>query len=323
MASSWKFYVACVPHVPLSRMQSKAQNAALWKEYDARIADLDAFDPDVIVCFGGDHYSHVHLERAPTFMIGHIAEAGDDCGGVPGKLDVPIALSTALADHLVQAGFDMTVSYAMKLDHGFSNALGFFLHGDLASRPVIPIHINTLSDPRPTLKRCRELGEEIGRWAVGAGKKIAFIGSGGLSHQTNFIFPQYHNAPSESVRTFIVHGGDAGEISNAKWHGDIQNSMDKLSDDLVSGAFVAPWINPEWDRAFLDILGGGDLQRFDDWTDAEILGAAGYGGGEVRAWLAAAAAGQSAGASPMVVDYYSGDTTLAVGVGVAHALAVA
>lgn len=321
-ATTQQFYVACVPHVPLTRLQTREQNAAMWDAYEARIAEFDAFDPDVVVCFGGDHYSHVHLDRAPTFMVGHVAEAGSDCGGTPGKLDIPMALSTALAAHLVEAGFDITVSYAMKLDHGFSNPLGFFLHGDLAARPVIPVHLNTLSDPRPTLRRCRELGEEIGRWAAASGKRVAFLGTGGLSHQTDFIFPQYETA-SGDVQTFIVHGGGAGPITDDQWHGHIQTSMDQLSADLVSGTFKVPWINREWDEAFLATLASGDLATFDSWSDADILAAAGYGGGEVRSWVAAAAAAQAAGAPPLTVDYYSGDTTLAVGAGIAHATATA
>lgn len=311
-------YVACVPHVPLLSLQEKAQNQRMWDAYDARVAEFEAFDPDVVIVFGGDHYSNIHLNLAPTFMVGHIAEAIDDCGGTPGKLDVPMTLSTALADVLVEDGFDIAVSYAMVVDHGFSNVLGYFLRGKLDAKPVIPIHMNTLTDPRPTMKRCRQLGEAVGQWARSTGKRVAFLGSGGLSHQTNFIFPQYDSAPDENVRSFIVHGSAGGAITDEKWHGDIEAGMGKLSDDLVSGEFKAPWINKAWDEDFLRIIGSGDLTGFDLWTDADILEKAGYGGGEVRSWVAAVAAGQAAGAPKIKVDYYSEDTTFAVGAGVAH-----
>lgn len=52
-----------------------------------------------------------------------------------------------------------------------------------------------------------------------------------------------------------------------------------------------------------------------------MIAQAGYGGGEIRTWLAAAAAGQAAGAATPVIDYYSDKDKLAVGIGVAHALA--
>ena len=51
--------------------------------------------------------------------------------------------------------------------------------------------------------------------------------------------------------------------------------------------------------------------------------AAGYGGGEIRQWIAAAAAGHAAGIKRIGVDYYSAETKLAVGVGVASGVAVA
>lgn len=316
-------YVACVPHVPLLSMQEKAQNEGLWRAYDERVAEFEAFDPDFVVIFGGDHYSNIHLKLSPTFIVGHAAEAINDCGGTPGKLDVPMELSTKLADVLVEDGFDIAVSYAMVVDHGFSNALGNFFNGKLDARPVIPVHINSLSNPRPTMKRCRQLGEAIGRWATEQGKRVAFIGSGGLSHQTNFIFPQYDTAPDEKVRAFIVHGGSPEGITDEKWHGDIDEGMGKLSDDLIAGTFKAPWINKAWDENFLKILGSGDLSQFDTWTDEDILEAAGYGGGEIRMWIAAAAAGLAAGAPGLNVDYYSSDTTFAVGAGVAHSLQAA
>lgn len=310
-------YVACVPHVPLLSMQDKAQNPGLWTAYDDRVRELDAFNPDVIIVFGGDHYSNVHLKLAPTFMVGHAAQAIDDCGGTPGKLDVPMALSTELADFLVADGFDIAVSYSMVVDHGFSNVLGSFLDRKLDARPVIPIHVNTLSNPRPTMKRCREFGEAVGRWAKTTGKRVAFLGSGGLSHQTDFIFPQYDTAPNEDIRNFLVHGASEG-ISQDKWHGDIEAGMGKLSSELISGEFKAPWINKEWDEGFLSVMAAGDLSAFDTWTDETILDAAGYGGGEVRLWIAAAAAGAAAGAPPINIDYYSENTTFAVGVGVVH-----
>ena len=312
-------YVACVPHVPLLSLQQKAQNQGMWDAYDARITEFEAFDPELVIVYGGDHYSNIHLDLAPAFLLGHKAQAINDCGGTPGALDVPMAQSTRLAETLTQNGFDIAISYAMRVDHGFSNVLGLFLKGKLDARPVIPIHINTLTDPRPTFKRCRELGQAVGAWAAGLGKRVAVLGSGGLSHQTDFIFPQYHTAPNEDVRTFIVHGGEAGKITDEQWHADIQSGMNKLSGDLVSGAFKAPWINKVWDTCFLDAISSGRLDALDAWTDAEVLKAAGYGGSEIRTWIAALATGSAAGAGKVNVDFYSDTTTLAVGVGVAHA----
>lgn len=317
--STSNFYFACVPHVPLQNLQAKAQNAEAWAAYDARVAELDAFDPELIVVFGSDHYSSLYLKLAPTFLIGHIAEATSaDRGGTGGKLDVPRPLSTRLHAALTDNGFDLAASYAMTVDHGFSNVLGHFLHGNLSARPVIPIFISSLWAPRATMKRCRELGEAVGRWARGLGKRVAFLGSGGLSHSTDFLFPQYDTAPDEAMRTFIVHGAAGGTISDEKWHGELGTSIDKLSRDLVSGKFVVPWINKKLDMDFLQLLVSSDLSQLDAWTDDYIIEHGGSGASEIRNWLAAAAAGRAAGAVHASLDYYSDKTTVAVGYGVAH-----
>lgn len=309
-------YVACVPHVPLLAMQERSANQSLWASYEARIAEFEAFDPELVIVFGGNHYQGVFLNLSPSFIIGQFATAVDDCGGVPGKLDIPLDISIGLAAALVDQGIDVATSYAMTIDHGFSNVLGNFLRGDLGSRQVIPVHINSLIYPRATMKRCREVGAAIGTFAAGLCKRVAILGSGGLSHQTNFIFPQFDTAPNDDVRDFIVHG--RGNISIEKWMGDIQTGMDKLSSEILDGSFSVPWINAEWDRKFLDTLGAGDLSAFDDWTDADILDQGGYGGGEIRMWIAAAAAGQAAGAAQLKIDYYSDSDPIAVGAAVAH-----
>jgi 2,3-dihydroxyphenylpropionate 1,2-dioxygenase len=314
-------YLACVPHVPLTKIQEDwpvDANSGFWRSYQERVKELKEFDPDLVIIFGGNHLDGIHLKLMPQFIVAHAAEAIDDCGGWPGRLNVPLDIAAALTADLVDNDFDVASSHAMEVDHGFSNPLHYFL-GELDSKPVLPIHINTISDPRPTLRRCRLLGEAIGRFARKLNKRIAFFGTGGLSHQTNFVFPQYHNAPSEEVRDYLVYGGEKGEITREKWRNDIIVGMDKLSHDIVDGGFRAPWINEEWDRKFLDTLTGGDLAAFDRWTDQEVLDAAGYGGSEVRLWIAAAAAAAACNDEiELLQDFYSGETTFAVGAGVVH-----
>lgn len=315
--SSASAYVACVPHVPLLSMQERHVNAAFWDAYEDRIGELRAFDPDLVVVFGGDHYDGMHLKLMPAIVVGQIATGMSDCGGTAGPLNVPMDIAYACAERLIEDGFDIATSYAMQVDHGFTNVIKNFL-GSLDAKPILPIHINAMCEPKPTFKRCRELGEAVGRFAAGLGKRVAFLGSGGLSHQTDFIFPQYNTAPNESVRNFIVNGGTQGDITLQKWMDDIQGGMNGLNAQLLDGSFEAPWINREWDEQVLATITSGHLDRFDAWTSADVTKAAGYGGGEIRQWIAAVAAGHAAGVPKVGVDYYSDKTKLAVGVGVIH-----
>jgi 2,3-dihydroxyphenylpropionate 1,2-dioxygenase len=312
-------YLACVPHVPLISVQGRSANADFWQAYDERVREFREFEPELVVVFGGDHYDGIHLNLMPQFVVGQIAQALNDCGGYPGKLDIPRDIAARAARHLVDRDYDVATSYAMEVDHGFSNVLHHFL-GALDAKPVLPIHVNSIADPRPTFRRCRQLGEELGRFAATLNKRVAFLGSGGLSHQTDFIFPQYDTAPNETVRDYIVTGGQVGSLTRDRWMLDISDGMDRLSGELLEGRFKAGWINREWDERFLRILSDGALEDFDSWTDEEVLEAGGYGGGEVRQWIAAAAAAKACGAGPFQVDFYSAETTLAVGVGIVHAV---
>lgn len=310
-------YLACVPHVPLLAMQEKSVNPEFWKAYESRVREFDDFDPEVVVVFGGDHYDGMHLKLMPAFAVGQKATGLADCGGYVGPLDVPADIARACSDQLVEDGFDIATSYAMEVDHGFTNVIHNFL-GSLLAKPILPIHINSLCDPKPTFKRCRQLGEAVGRFAATLGKRVAFLGSGGLSHQTDFIFPQYTTAPNETIRDFIVYGGAKGPLSRDKWMQDIQKGMDGLNRELLENGFHAPWINKAWDESVLSIFASGDLTQFDAWKCRDVTEAAGYGGGEIRQWIAAAAAAQAVGVKQIGIDYYSDKTTLAVGVGVIH-----
>ncbi|SFB34586.1 2,3-dihydroxyphenylpropionate 1,2-dioxygenase [Collimonas sp. OK607] len=314
---SGKAFLACAPHVPIVSMQEHKVNPEFWAAYNARVEEFKKFDPELVIIFGGDHYDGIFLKLTPQFVIGQIAEGMQDCGGYPGRLAVPRDIAAACATHLVQNDFDINVSYAMEVDHGFTNMLHHFI-GELDAKPVLPIHINSIVDPQPTFRRCRQIGEEIGRFAATLNKRVAFLGTGGLSHQTDFIFPQYDTAPNENVRDYIVHGGTKGAITRQKWFDDVRTDMEKFSADLEDGSFKAPWINSKWDQEFLEILASGDLTRFDQWTNEDVLAAAGYGGGEIRQWITAAAAAQTAGAGKVLVDYYSPDTKFGIGIGIAH-----
>ena len=115
--------------------------------------------------------------------------------------------------------------------------------------------------------------------------------------------------------------GEGTPLSHG-WHDNIRTLMEKVSARLSSGEVMSTTVRAEWDRHFLERLSGGDLTVFDSWTDADIIPTGGTGAGESRMWLAAVAAGKAAGVGEIKIDYYSGQTTVGVGAGVAHAVAV-
>ena len=318
-SSKSRAYMACVPHAPMLKLQDHKHNPDFWAAYEERVKAFERFDPELVILFGGDHVNTVHLRLMPTMIVGQIAEAIEDWGGMAGKLNVPADLAIGLADYLEAAEFDIATSYDMKVDHAFSAIMETFYRGDVGARPTIPIFINSHFRPRPSLKRCRLLGEAIGRWAAGLGKRVAFLGSGGLSHDVSAIFPQYDDARTEEERALMVHGHERLGIDHQKALAEVRQIMEGHSDLQLRGEVTTMVnANPEWDREFLDIFAD-DLSTFDRWTDEDVIERGGSGGGEIRLWIAAAAGARAAGAPPIEIDFFTPYSTLGFGLGIAHA----
>ncbi len=313
-----KAFLGCVPHAPFMMLQDRALNQPFWDAYEQQTKALRAFDPELVFVFGADHYSGQHMRLMPSFAIGQAAEAIADDGGRPGKLDVPFELSLACATHVIENGIDVATAFAMEVDHGFSAVIGHFL-GTIDARPVIPVFINALAAPRPTFRRCRMLGEAIGEFAAGLGMRVAFLGSGGLSHETGDVFPQWAEAQDQRTKDYILHGGARGELDRQTWLDEMHDGLQIVNGMLLDHVPGVGEINRQWDDAFLRLFAAGDMTVFDAWQDADVLREGGNGAGEVRQWIAAAAAAQKAGAGPITVDFYQHGLPMGVASVVAHA----
>lgn len=316
-ASSPRAYLGCVPHVPFTVLQDRALNAPFWAAYRAQAERIAALDPDLVIAFGSDHYSGMHLAMMPSFAVGMAAEAVADDGGFPGKLNVPADLAYACAAHVVEAGIDIATSHAMEVDHGFSAPLNHYF-GGIAARPVIPVFINALAEPRPTFRRCRMLGEAVGDWAARSGLKVAIIGTGGLSHETGEVFPQVREVQDPRTREYLLHGGRTGDLSRDQWLADLHDGLQVVNGLLLDHTPGVGEIRPDWDAEFIRLFTGGDMTVFDGWSDDEVLAAGGNGAGEVRMWIAAAAAAGRMGVKDITVDYLSHELPMGVCAVVVH-----
>jgi 2,3-dihydroxyphenylpropionate 1,2-dioxygenase len=75
----------------------------------------------------------------------------------------------------------------------------------------------------------------------------------------------------------------------------------------------------DWDRVFLERLVARDLAACDRYTAAVIDRKAGFGGHEVRVWVAAFAAMRAARAARPKLDFYRVIPEWITGMAVAHA----
>lgn len=244
--------------------------------------ELEAFDPELIFLFAPDHYNGFFLDVMPQLCIGMAATSVGDYQTQPGPLQVPRAIAEACAQHLVDRDIDLAVSYRMQVDHGFAQPLEE-LTGSLDRYPVIPLFINGVAPPVVSFRRARQFGEAVGEFAAGLGKRIAFIGSGGLSH--NPPVPQMATAAPEVAERLIAGRNPTPEARAARE----KRTVDAATAFAAGTSTLHP-LNPQWDEDFMANLVAQDWQALDGYGNAAITEPAGASAHEVKTWVAANAA---------------------------------
>jgi aromatic ring-opening dioxygenase catalytic subunit (LigB family) len=155
-----------------------------FRELGRRVA---AAKPDVLVVVSPDHWVNFFLNNFPTVCIG----VGDENDGPPEPFMAKFPYKTipgdaAFGQHLMRSAldhhFDPSASYRLTLDHGFCIPLWRM---ELPVMPrIVPIVINALQEPMPTVERSMELGRMIAAAIASypSDVRVAVLGTGGLSH---------------------------------------------------------------------------------------------------------------------------------------------
>lgn len=242
-----------------------------------------AFAPELIVLIAPDHYNGFFNELMPPFCIGTQATSVGDYLTPPGELNVAGDTAVALADALMDADFDVAVSRRMQVDHGFAQALQL-LWGGLDTPPVLPIFMNAVAAPGiPRLRRCRQLGREIGRFLDGRPERTLLIGSGGLSHEPPV--PTWATADAAVRDRITVKRTPTGDERDAKTRRVMAAGRALTARDPGMKA-----LNPHWDRAWMDALANGALDALTELDEHAIERDAGLSAHESKTWLIARAA---------------------------------
>lgn len=257
--------------------------AAFMRTMQDVAEDLGEFEPELVVTFGPDHFNGFFYDLMPSFCIGVKAEGTQDWGIGGGSLQVPSDLAIACVRHLHRQGFDTAISHEMKVDHGTTISLSQ-VAGALDTYSVLPIFVNCAADPRPSMARARLFGAEVGRYLSERGlTRVAVLGSGGLSHDPPT--PRLSTASPELAKRLIKRSVPTTE--------ELQNRearVMKAAAALVAGEGPCMPPNSEWDAQFLQKVTTWDCAGLDGITDDELDERAGFGGHEVRTWVAAFAA---------------------------------
>jgi hypothetical protein len=128
--------------------------------------------PDVAIVFYNDHGLNFFLDKLPTFAVGAGAEyrSEDEGWGIPVSRPIPgdADLSWHLINTLVADEFDVTTCQDMLIDHAVTIPMALMWPSAACSdQPwpvrIVPVEINTVQHPLPSMARCLKLGRAIGR----------------------------------------------------------------------------------------------------------------------------------------------------------------
>ncbi len=141
---------------------------------------------ETIIALTSEHIINLQPRLAPAFVVGvgerHAAFPEPQFNLAPVAWRGDPDLAEELVRGLYAQGFDPAHSSELRLDHGTTLPLAQMkIPEDMA---IVPIIINSIFPPLPTLKRCRELGAaiaaSIGRSTLG--RRVGILATGGISH---------------------------------------------------------------------------------------------------------------------------------------------
>lgn len=253
--------------------------------------EVQDFNPDLVVIFGVDHYGGHHMASMSPFCIGVTATALNDVGGTPGPLRVEKDVAVDAVNFVRNNGVDITVSYAMSVDHGFTQALTR-LTGGIDRYPVLPIFVSCIQPPFVPFTRMRVMGEAIGKYVQTLPhEKVLIIGTGGLSHNPRSLFPPIDEV-SDKWRPYHLFGRAQNEVPQQEWI-DYEIEAHKVAAAFLADESIpaeAFGLHDDWDKQFMASFCDGDMTVFDSWQPDPIVDNIGIGAMEVLSWVAAGAA---------------------------------
>jgi hypothetical protein len=266
-------FAAGVPHVGaiLIGIKRAGEQGERVKQAFERLRDeLRAAKPNALIIFGSDHFKSFFYNLVPRFCIG----VGADCdawdegvlsGDVAATFRVPVhqALARDILAKAVERGFDLNSAEELRLDHSFYSPIERLTpEHDV---PIVPIVLNVAIPPRPSLRRCYELGRAVGEILKGRAEneRIAVLGTGGMSHTVGV--PEY---------------------------GFINPELDRQFLDLLASNRVDEIID-HWTQEFIDTQGGNGMNEIRMWL--AMAGTVAGATGEVMLYEAMKGWGTGAG----------------------------
>ena len=172
-----------------------------------------------LVVFTSEHIVNLQPRMAPAFVVGtgerHAAFPEPQFNLEPIERRGDPELAEELVRGLYANGFDPAHSSELRLDHGTTLPLAQLGIG--AGVAIVPVLVNSLFPPLPTLRRCRELGAALAA-AIGRstlGRRVGLLATGGLSHTVGAPGMERNDPAFDAAFVQALAGGDLDAACSA------------------------------------------------------------------------------------------------------------
>jgi aromatic ring-opening dioxygenase catalytic subunit (LigB family) len=144
--------------------------------------------PDILVVVSPDHWVNFFINNLPAVCIG----IGEEHDGPPEPFMKKVYPHPVLKGHAgfgrhllqtaLDSDFEPALSHRLRLDHG--TCIPLWRAGVSPALPLVPILINDLEAPMPSIRRCLAWGRLLRRAVESYPEplRVAVLGTGGLSH---------------------------------------------------------------------------------------------------------------------------------------------
>lgn len=272
---------------------------------------VKAFDPEVVVVFGPDHFNGQLYSHISPWVVGAQAEGVGDYGTTAGPIPVDSEAARALHALVLEQGIEIARSERMRVDHGVLQPTEF-VFGQPFTQPIVPVFVNSIGLPLTPMHRVRQMGEAFGKAALELDKRTLFVASGGISHSPPI--PRWDGAPGTLQERLISYAPTREE--RAEREQKIITGIQAIAD----GKAPSDPLNQEWDELLLATFRSGDLSAVDAWANDWFIAEGGSAAHEMRSWIAAYSALSAAGGYQMTVDHYWPVETWGAGFGIQAAV---
>lgn len=187
MSLVWAGFVSHAPGITgrAHMVENVAVRDRLYAALDSQRAELEASGAQILVVVAAEHFANFFMNNMPAFCIG-LGEQHEGPIENPDWLKIPKAVipgarETALdLTREIMQSVDLAYAEEWQCDHGVMVPLHFLTPNyDL---PVIPVNINCQGPPLTPLHRAWAFGEALGEACRRHPRKIAVVGTGGISH---------------------------------------------------------------------------------------------------------------------------------------------